>query len=120
MLLLVSDARITFFFVGQFNNKVDVEKNFNLGHYDDGDTATNICLEKNEHGDSETFYISQANFNYTSLHFGNLTVSRFRLTCHCEDMNPGQTCSEFLPMDKQSWGGYMGTLSNSYFIPRYN
>lgn len=99
---------------------MDVETNRKLGHYDEGDTATNICLGKDRKADSETFYISQANYNYTSLHFGNLTVYRFRLSCGCSDMKRGETCSEFLPMDKQGWAGYMGTLSNGYFIPRSN
>lgn len=105
---------------GKFENKVDIEKNLELGHYDEGDTATNMCLGKEKKQESETFFISQTNYNYTSLHFGNLTIYRFRLTCSCEGIKLGESCSEFLPMNKQGWAGYMGTLSNSYFIPRYN
>lgn len=97
---------------------MDIEKNLKQGHYDEGDTATNICLGKYDKKDSETVFISQTNFDYHSLRFGNLTIYRFRLTCHCKNIKPEETCSEFLPMDKQGWAGYMGTLSNGYFIPR--
>ena len=63
---------------------MDIEKNLKQGHYDEGDTATNICLGKYDKKDSETVFISQTNFDYHSLHFGNLTIYRFRLTCHCK------------------------------------
>ena len=96
---------------------MNITENMRKGHYDEGDAATNLCLEK--HGDEETFYISQQNYDYKALRFGNLTVYRFRLECECEGLKHSETCSKFLSMDKQAWGGYMGTLGNSYFIPRY-
>ena len=105
------------FILGKFDNSVNITANRNAGHYDEGDAATNLCLEKNE--DKETFYVSQANYDYKSLRFGNLTVYRFRLECQCNKLKHLETCSDFLPMDKQGWGGYMGTLGNSYFIPRH-
>ena len=104
-------------FLGKFENIVNITANLEKGHYDEGDTATNLCLKKNQ--DQETFYISQENYDYKSLRFGNLTVYRFRLECQCGGLSHSETCSDFLPMDKQGWGGYMGTLGNSYFIPRH-
>ena len=97
-------------------NRVNISANMQQGHYDEGDAATNLCLEQRQ--SKETFHVSQENYKHKSQRFGNLTVYRFRLKCECSKIENSQVCSDFLPMEKQAWGGYLGTLGNSYFVPR--
>lgn len=101
---------------------MDFEENEKLGIYDAGDAAVNICLKKHEEkmkeNEKNNIFISQMDFDWYKIHFGSMTVYRFEISCTCDDVPPGSTCSRFLPMDEQGWGGYMGTLGNGYFVPR--
>lgn len=104
---------------GKFDNKVSVEENEKHGMYDNGDAAVNICLKKHhKKNDKEKIYVSQSDFDWYKVHFGSLTIYRFRLTCSCKNLASGKTCSKVLPMNQQGWGGYMGTLGNGYYQPR--
>ena len=106
---------------GKFNNKVSLEENEKLGMYDAGDAAVNICLKKHHHDssqDKDKIYTSQSDFDWYKVHFGSLTVYRFQITCDCKKVDRTKRCSRFLPMSQQGWGGYMGTLGNSYYLPR--
>lgn len=104
---------------GKFDNDVDEDKNEKLGIYDAGDSAVNECLKKKQHQtDKEQIFVSQSDYDLYKVHFGSLTVYRFSLKCKCNNLSPSKKCAKFLPMSEQGWGGYMGTLTNSFFNPR--
>lgn len=106
-------------YTGKFNNEVDEDKNEQLGIYDAGDAAVNECLKKKQQTNiTDQIFISQSDYNIYKVHFGSLTVYRFSLKCKCNNLSPSKKCAKFLPMSQQGWGGYMGTLTNSYFVPR--
>lgn len=108
----------TLSFTGKFDNEVDEDKNEQLGIYDAGDSAVNECLKKKQQTNKDGIFISQSDYDIYKVHFGSLTVYRFSLKCKCNNLSPSKRCSKFLPMSQQGWGGYMGTLTNSYFVPR--
>lgn len=97
---------------------VNVMKNEELGIFDAGDKAVNECLKKKQKDDENSIYTSQADYDIYKVHFGSLTVYRFTIKCKCSNLTPSQHCSRFLPYSQQGWGGYMGSLTNSYFVPR--
>ena len=105
-------------FTGKFNNVVDEDKNEQLGIYDAGDSAVNECLKKKQQANKDGIFISQSDYDVYKVHFGSLTVYRFSLKCKCNNLSSSKRCSKFLPMSQQGWGGYMGTLTNGYFVPR--
>lgn len=79
----------------------------------------NECLKKKQHQtDKEQIFVSQSDYDLYKVHFGSLTVYRFSLKCKCNNLSPSKKCAKFLPMSEQGWGGYMGTLTNSFFNPR--
>ena len=79
----------------------------------------NECLKKKQHQtDKEQIFVSQSDYDLYKVHFGSLTVYRFSLKCKCNNLSPSKKCAKFLPMSKQGWGGYMGTLTNGFFNPR--
>ena len=103
---------------GKFNNAVDEDKNEKLGIFDAGDSAVNECLKKKQQANKDGIFISQSDYDIYKIHFGSLTVYRFSLKCKCNNVPSSKRCSRFLPMSQQGWGGYMGTLTNGYFVPR--
>ena len=79
----------------------------------------NECLKKKQHQtDKEQIFVSQSDYDLYKVHFGSLTVYRFSLKCKCNNLSPSKKCAKFLPKSEQGWGGYMGTLTNSFFNPR--
>lgn len=108
---------------GKFENKINAEENEKLGIYDAGDAAVNTCLKKKHKtsdADKDKIFVSQEDFDLYKIHFGSLTVYRFQISCECNNQDGTEKkCSRFLPMNQQGWGGYMGTLGNSYYLPRY-
>lgn len=79
----------------------------------------NECLKKKQQQtDKEQIFVSQSDYDLYKVHFGSLTVYRFSLKCKCNNLSPSKKCAKFLPMSEQGWGGYMGTLTNSFFNPR--
>jgi len=105
-------------FTGKFNNVVDEDKNEQLGIYDAGDSAVNECLKKKQQANKDGIFISQSDYDVYKVHFGSLTVYRFSLKCKCSNLPSSKRCSKFLPMSQQGWGGYMGTLTNGFFVSR--
>lgn len=104
---------------GKVDNDVDEDRNEQLGIYDAGDTAVNECLKKKQQQtDEDQIFVSQSDYDLYKVHFGSLTVYRFTLKCKCNNLSPSKKCAKFLPMSEQGWGGYMGTLTNSFFVPR--
>ena len=93
-------------------------RNYKAGIFDAGDAAVNECLKNKRKPDKGNIFISQHDFDVYKIHFGSLSVYRFTLKCKCNNLSSSQRCSRFLPFSQQSWGGYMGTLTNSYFVPR--
>lgn len=96
----------------------NVMKNERLGIFDAGDEAVNECLKNKEKPDKDKIFISQTDYDIYKIHFGSLTVYRFTLKCKCNNLPPSKQCTRFLPFSQQGWGGYMGSLTNSYFVPR--
>ena len=88
------------------------------GIYDAGDEAVNECLKNKKKPDKDKIFVNEEDFDIYKVHFGSLTVYRFTLKCKCNNLPPSKQCSKFLPSSQQGWGGYMGSLTNSYFIPR--
>lgn len=111
---------VLFFFSSVAGEEFDanVMKNEELGIFDAGDKAVNECLKKKQKDDENSIYTSQADYDIYKVHFGSLTVYRFTIKCKCSNLTPSQHCSRFLPYSQQGWGGYMGSLTNSYFVPR--
>lgn len=109
-----------FSFSGEDSDKdyASAMKNEKLGIYDAGDAAVNECLKNKQKPDKDNIFINQETYDIYKVHFGSLTVYRFTLKCKCNNLPPSKHCSRFLPFSQQGWGGYMGTLTNSYFVPR--
>ena len=103
---------------GKFDNVVDEDKNEELGIYDAGDSAVNECLKKKQQANKDGIFVSQSDFRSVLCRYRSLTVYRFTLKCKCNNLSSSKRCSRFLPMSQQGWGGYMGTLTNGYFVPR--
>ena len=106
------------FFSFSGDDYVNVIENEKLGIFDAGDEAVNECLKNKQKADKDKIFISQADYNVYKIHFGSLSVYRFTLKCKCNNLPPSKKCSRFLPFSQQGWGGYMGSLTNSYFVPR--
>ena len=93
-------------------------KNEEAGIFDAGDEAVNECLKDKQKANKNNIYISQSDYDIYKIHFGSLSVYRFTLKCKCKNLSGSQHCARFLPYSQQGWGGYMGSLTNSYFVPR--
>ena len=98
---------------GLVKNKLDIDKNEENGIYDHGDSAVNFCLEKRlgKQGKLD----SQESLFEKNLNYGKMTVHRHHVTCKCR---PGENCARVLPKREQGWTGYMGSMSNGYFVTR--
>lgn len=96
----------------------NVMKNEEAGIFDAGDEAVNECLKDKQKANKNNIYISQSDYDIYKIHFGSLSVYRFTLKCKCKNLSGSQHCARFLPYSQQGWGGYMGSLTNSYFVPR--
>lgn len=107
-----------FFSFSDDNFGANVMQNEELGIFDAGDAAVNECLKNKQKPDKDNIYISQSDYDIYKVHFGSLSVYRFTLRCKCNHLSPSKECSRFLPYSQQRWGGYMGSLTNSYFVPR--
>ena len=113
-----STVFLLFFLEEESNSDALAWRNYKAGIFDAGDAAVNECLKNKQKPDKNNIFISQHDFDVYKIHFGSLSVYRFTLKCKCNNLSSSQRCSRFLPFSQQGWGGYMGTLTNSYFVPR--
>lgn len=44
-----------------------------------------------------------------------IVITRLSITCTCDTMNAGETCSTLNRIDKQKWTEFMGNLNNGVF-----
>lgn len=47
-----------------------------------------------------------------------MDIYRLGLKCVCSKLEKHEKCAEFLPIEKQRWAGYMGSLGNGFFNER--
>jgi len=92
---------------GTVENTVDIKKNKELGFIDEADSAINNCL-------SQRMNLTTNSKKYDK-YAGKLTLYRYEITCVCEK---DQQCAKVLPKKEQGWTGYMGSLTNGYFLQR--
>ena len=51
---------------------------------------------------------------YSDEYFAITAVQRLRIRCICNKPSKEQ-CAKFLPIQKQRWAGYMGSLGNGFY-----
>ncbi|GAB6019216.1 hypothetical protein CHUAL_000827 [Chamberlinius hualienensis] len=86
------------------------------------DAVTQECIEENRHLSSLTAnrtYESQTEYDPFSIHMGQMTIYRLRITCNCKHLNDNKRCANVLPYDKQMWAAYMGTKGDSHATIRH-
>ncbi|XP_048257876.1 uncharacterized protein LOC124125677 isoform X2 [Haliotis rufescens] len=96
---------------------------YGLDHDNYERVITKDCIKESGHElPDDGVYESQDDYNPFSIHMGQMTVYRVRITCTCLNttmsapQNQNKRCSQMLPYDHQRWPAYMGRFADSHWM----
>ena len=82
--------------------------------YDRRSPAFDNCITQRSKGASNKVVQNETEGN-PAEHPAKTVIRRLRLRCVCSKRENKEKCADFLPIQKQRWAGYMGSLGNGYF-----